>query len=110
MEKTDVIMVSNGNQGLIYRSLESVQKWIGERLGSVCLAWNGDEQELKKVEKFANMLGLELKVENTPYHFSKNNNCLVKKHAKSQNLLFLNDDAELKDNFVEDASSLLEKP
>ena len=110
MDKTDVIMVSNGNRGLIYRSLESVQKWVGERLGSVCLAWNGDEQELKKVEKFANMLGIELKVENTPYHFSKNNNCLVKKHAKSKNLLFLNDDVELKDNFVEDASSLLEKP
>lgn len=110
MDKTDVIMVSNGNQGLIYRSLESVQKWVGERLGSVCLAWNGDDAELKKVEKFANMLGLELKVENTPYHFSKNNNLLVEKHAKSRNLLFLNDDIELRDNFVEDASSLLEKP
>lgn len=110
MEKTDILMVSNGNRGLIYRSLNSVKKCVGDRLGSVCLSWNGDEQELKKVEKFARELGITLTVDVAPYHFSRNNNCLVEKHTKSPNLLFLNDDIQLRDNFVEDASSLLEKP
>ncbi len=77
MEKTDVLMVSNGNLGLIYRSLDSVQKWMGERLGLVALSWNGDEQELKKVEKFAKGLDIALVVDVAPYHFSKNNNTLV---------------------------------
>ena len=101
MEKTDVIMVSNGNQGLIYRSLESVQKWIGERLGNVCLSWNGDEETLAKVERQLNGLGFDYVVEKVPYHFSQNNNLMVKKHCQSDAILFLNDDVELKDNFVE---------
>lgn len=110
MNKTDIVMCSNGTRGLIYRSLDSVKKLVGERLGSVCLSWNGDEHELKKVEKFASGLDITLAVDVAPYNFSKNNNSLVEKHAKSSNLLFLNDDVELRDNFVDDASSLLEKP
>ena len=109
--KTDVVILSKGKDGLIYRAIDSLHNHSNpNNIGKVCLSWNGDDETLEKIERQLKSLGFEYVVEKIPYHFSKNNNLMVKKHCQSDVVLFLNDDIQLKDNFVEDASSLLEKP
>ena len=106
--KTDIAMISNGNNGLIYRCLLSISSHISSReLGTIALAWNGDKKELEKVKKHASGLNLQLKAIETPYHFSKNNNKLVDELCGSECIMFLNDDVELKDNFAHQAMNIL---
>ena len=91
--KTDIIIISSGNNGLIYRCLLSISNKIDKQdIGVVALSWNGDKKELDKVKKYADGLNLQLKAIETPYHFSKNNNLMVKKYCQSDAVLFLNDD------------------
>ena len=108
--KTDVIVVSNGNRGLVYRCLCSLADHsTPEQLGRVCISWNGDDETRAKVEKQCKSLGFDWKLECLPYHFAKNNNFMVKMHCSSDALLFLNDDVELRDNFIERALEVVEK-
>lgn len=106
--KTDIAIISNGKNGLIYRCLLSISSHIaGCELGTIALAWNGKKGELDKVKEYADGLNLQLKAIEIPYHFSDNNNRLVKKVCSSEHVLFLNDDIELKDNFAHKAMELL---
>lgn len=106
--KTDIAIISNGNNGMIYRCLLSISSHIaGCELGTIALAWNGDKKELEKVKKYADGLNLQLKAIETPYHFSKNNNKLVDELCGSEYIMFLNDDVELKDNFAYQAMNIL---
>ena len=106
--KTDIAIISNGNNGMIYRCLLSISSHIaGCELGIIALAWNGEKEELDKVKKYADGLNLKLKAIETPYHFSKNNNKLVKEVCSSEYVLFLNDDVQLKDNFAYQAMNIL---
>lgn len=108
--KTDVIVVSNGNNGLIYRCLCSLAEHSKpEQLGRVCISWNGDDETRAKVEKQCKSLGFDWKLECLPYHFAKNNNFMAKLYCHSDALMFLNDDVELRDNFIERALSVVEK-
>ena len=91
--KTDIAIISNGKNGLIYRCLLSISSHIaGCELGTIALAWNGKKGELDKVKEYADGLNLQLKAIEIPYHFSDNNNRLVKKVCSSEHVLFLNDD------------------
>lgn len=100
--KTDVVIISRGKNGVVYRAIDSLHNHSKpEIIGKVCLSWNGDDETLAKVERQLNDLGFDYVVEKVPYHFSQNNNLMVKKHCQSDAILFLNDDVELKDNFVE---------
>ena len=76
----------------------------------MCLSWNGDDETLKKVERQLKSLGFDYVVEKIPYHFSKNNNIMVKKHCQSDVVMFLNDDIQLQDDFISKGLELLEKP
>lgn len=106
--KTDIAIISNGNNGMIYRCLLSISSHIaGCELGTIALAWNGEKEELDKVKKYADGLNLQLKAIETPYHFSQNNNKLVKELCSSEYVLFLNDDVQLKDNFAYQAMNIL---
>lgn len=108
MKKTDIIIISNGNKGLIYRCLLSISKHTdGCELGTIALAWNGEKEELDKVKKYADGLNLPLKAIETPYHFSKNSNELVGM-CSSECILFLNDDVQLMDDFVHKGIEMLE--
>lgn len=71
------------------------------------LSWNGDKEELDKVEKYAEGLHLKLCSIERPYHYSRNNNELAKM-GKQKCMLFLNDDVELKDDFASKAMSMLD--
>ena len=106
--KTDIAILSNGNNGMIYRCLLSISSHIaGCELGTIALAWNGEKEELDKVKKYADGLNLQLKAIEIPYHFSSNNNKLVKEVCSSEYVLFLNDDVQLKDNFAYQAMNIL---
>lgn len=107
--KTDIAILSNGNDGLIYRCLLSISNQIDKQdLGIVALSWNGDKDELDNVKKYAGDLpNINLKILEEPYHFSKNNNKLVKEVCRSEYVLFLNDDIQLMDNFAHKAMELI---
>lgn len=73
----------------------------------MCLSWNGDDETLAKVERHLKDLGFDYVVEKVPYHYSKNNNLMVKKHCQSESVLFLNDDIQLMDDFIYKAMTIL---
>ena len=107
--KTDIVIISKGKDGLIYRALDSIHDHSNPKeIGKICLSWNGDDDTLKKVERQLKSLGFDYVVEKIPYHFSKNNNLMVKKHCKSDAVLFLNDDIQLQDDFISKGLELLE--
>ena len=108
--KTDVVIISRGKDGLIYRAIDSLHNHSNpNNIGKVCLSWNGDDETLDKVERQLKSLGFEYVVEKIPYHFSKNNNLMIKKHCQSDVVLFLNDDIQLQDDFISKGIELLEK-
>ena len=108
--KTDVVIISKGKDGLIYRAINSLHNHSNpNNIGKVCLSWNGDDETLQKVERQLKSLGFEYVVEKIPYHYSKNNNIMVKKHCQSDVVLFLNDDIQLQDDFISKGIELLEK-
>ena len=108
--KTDVVIISKGKDGLIYRAIDSLNNHSNpNNIGKLCLSWNGDDETLGKVERQLKSLGFEYVVEKTPYHYSKNNNLIVKKHCQSDVVLFLNDDIQLQDDFISNGIELLEK-
>ena len=109
--KTDIVIISKGKDGLIYRAIDSLHNHSNPKeIGKICLSWNGDDDTLKKVERQLKSLGFDYVVEKIPYHFSKNNNLMVKKHCQSDAVLFLNDDIQLQDDFISKGLELLEKP
>lgn len=108
--KTDVVIISKGKGGLIYRALDSIHDHSNPKeIGKICLSWNGDKDTLKKVERQLKSLRFDYAVEKIPYHFSQNNNIMVKKHCQSDVVLFLNDDIQLQDDFISKGIKLLEK-
>lgn len=109
--KTDIVIISKGKGGLIYRALDSIHDHSNPKeIGKICLSWNGDKETLKKVERQLKSLRFDYAVEKIPYHFSKNNNLMVKKHCQSDVVLFLNDDIQLQDDFISKSFELLKKP
>ena len=83
MKKTDILIISSGKNGLIYRCLLSIANHIDKQsIGVVALSWNGSDDELENVKRYANDLQLNLKVIKEPYHFSGNNNRLVKEFCR----------------------------
>ena len=108
--KTDIVIISKGKGGLIYRAIDSIHNHSNPKeIGKICLSWNGDEETLKKVERQLKSLGFDYVVEKIQYHFSQNNNLMVKKHCQSDAVLFLNDDIQLQDNFISNGLELLEQ-
>lgn len=108
--KTDVVILSKGKDGLIYRAIDSLHNHSNpNNIGKVCLSWNGDDDTLEKVERQLKSLGFDYVVEKIPYHFSKNNNLMVKKHCQSDVVLFLNDDIQIQDDFISKGLELLEQ-
>ena len=109
--KTDIVIISKGKGGLIYRALDSIHDHSNPKeIGNICLSWNGNDETLKKVERQLKSLRFDYAVEKIPYHFSKNNNLMVKKHCQSDVVLFLNDDIQLQDDFISKGLELLKKP
>lgn len=110
MKKTDVVILSKGKDGLIYRAIDYLYNHSNTKnIGKVCLSWNGDDETLKKVERQLKSLRFNYVVEKIPYHFSKNNNLMVKKHCQSDAVLFLNDDIQLQDDFISKGLELLKQ-
>ena len=67
--KTDVVIISKGKDGLIYRAIDSLHNHSNpNNIGKVCLSWNGDDETLEKVERQLKSLGFEYVVEKIPYH------------------------------------------
>ena len=45
--KTDVVIISRGKDGLIYRAIDSLHNHSNQNnIGKVCLSWNGDDDTL----------------------------------------------------------------
>lgn len=110
MKKTDIVIISKGKDGLIYRAIDSLHNHSNpNQIGKVCLSWNGDDETLKKVERQLKSLGFDYVVEKIPYHFSKNNNLMVKKHCQSDVVLFLNDDIQIQNDFISNGIEPLEQ-
>lgn len=107
--KTDIIIVSSGKDGMVFDCLQSLAKCLDHNnLGTVAVAWNGNQQDKERLVSTAQSLGLSLEIEEMPYHYSKNNNELVKGHSKEDSLLFLNDDIVLKTDFIRAGLEYLE--
>ena len=50
--KTDVVIISKGKNGLIYRCLLSIANYIDKQsIGVVALSWNGSDDELENVQR-----------------------------------------------------------
>ena len=50
MKKTDILIISSGKNGLIYRCLLSIANHIDKQsIGVVALSWNGSDDELENV-------------------------------------------------------------
>ena len=52
MKKTDILIISSGKNGLIYRCLLSIANRIDKQsIGVVALSWNGSDDELENVQR-----------------------------------------------------------
>lgn len=108
--KADIIILSRGERGLIYRCLDSIKEHVPEEnLGTVYIGWNGPSEDKEKVVKLCKDRGLDYTLKEMPYHYSKNTNELARL-CKNEALLLLNDDVALLDDFVPKGLRFLENP
>lgn len=100
--KTDIFILTRCTNGLVYRAIKSIAATACmQDIGKVAVGYTGEsEDNIKKIEETLASYRLQHVVEKLEYNFAKDNNFLVKKHAQSEAVLFMNDDVELIDDCI----------
>lgn len=109
MMKTDVVMLTKAANGLVYKSITELCTYSSDCINTLIVCYTGDDsKEVMKLGKLLDSIPVNSVLDIGEYNFAKLNNEMVRRHASSECVLFMNDDVILRSDAVSPCLKILE--
>ena len=109
MMKTDVVVLTKATNGLVYKSITELCKYSKDSIGTLIVCYTGDDsKEVMKLGKLLDSIQVNSVLDIGEYNFAKLNNEMVRRHASSECILFMNDDVILQSDALAPCLKILE--
>lgn len=99
--KCDVVMLTKAASNLVYKAVSKLALYSRDSIGKLVVCYTGDDsEEVKKLGKMLDDIPVSSVLDIGEYNFAKLNNEMVKRHASSECILFMNDDVIIESDAV----------
>ena len=107
--KCDVVVLTKAINGLVYKSITELCAYSRDCINRIIVCYTGDDsKEVMKLGKLLDSIPVNSVLDIGEYNFAKLNNEMVRRHASSECVLFMNDDVILRSDAVSPCLKILE--